>query len=485
MNNWCAAPVVLAALLLLALSTAPQLCEAIQSPAAWKGRRIYQVMTDRFSTTDNQNAPTCNPPDNIYCGGTYNGLTQQLDYIAGMGFDAIWISPIVENTPLGYHGYWAKNFFAVNPHFGTEQDLINFVQACHARNIWVMVDIVMNHAGPIGTDYGQIYPFNHSSHYHQQCEVTQYNCFTDMVYNCRLADLPDLNQSVPFVQQQLTASLQWVLGTFGFDGIRADTVMYIEQSFWATLVEAVGTPYLAGEVWSDFSCNQAYTQYGVPATINYPLWSTVRGVFQQDSSMYDLGHAWRDQMKLPHPDWELNFVDNQDNDRFLQASSSVQNYQSALAYIYWTNGVPCVYYGTEQYFTGTVSDNTNRQAMWTSNFAITGMYKFFQKLNAAYAIFGATQFAVEERWRDDSVYCMIRGTSMYCSSTSSQQQQRTIPNLPFAGQGTICEVFSNGGFCQAGASTMTITIPANQGPMIFFTQAMVQKIIANVSSKLI
>ncbi len=454
---------------------------AAQSPDAWRGRRIYQVMTDRFSTTDNQNAPSCYPPNNVYCGGTYQGLMQHLDYIQGMGFNAIWISPIIENTPLGYHGYWAKNFFAVNPHFGTQQDLVDFVNECHSRDIWVMVDVVMNHVGPIGTDYSQISPFNQSSMYHQQCQVTQYQCMSEMVYNCRLADLPDLNQSVPFVRQQLTAALQWALTTFGFDGIRADTVMYIKQEFWANLVSAVGTPYLAGEVWSDFSCNQIYAQYGVPATINYPLWYTVRSVFQQGNSMTTLGSTWRQQNTLPHPDRELNFVDNQDNDRFLQGSGSVPNYQAALAYIYWTNGVPCVYYGTEQYFQGTVSDNTNRQAMWSSNFAITDMYRFLQKLNSAYGVFNPTQFQVEERWMDDNMYCLIRGVSLLCTSTSSQQQQRTIPNLPFAGQGTVCELFTNG-WCQNGQSTMTITVPANQGLMLFFTQGMVQRIIANVST---
>jgi alpha-amylase len=460
------------------------LCHAVaggaRSPTEWVGRRIYQVMTDRFSTTDNGNAPVCYPPNNIYCGGTYQGLMQQLDYIQNMGFNAIWISPIVENTHLGYHGYWAKNFFAVNEHFGSQQDLVNFVQACHQRDIWVMVDVVMNHAGPIGTDYSQIYPFNQSWHYHPQCQVTQYQCLSEMVLDCRLADLPDLDQDQPFVQQQLTASLQWALTTFGFDGIRADTVMYIKQSFWSGLVSAVGTPYLAGEVWADFSCNQIYAQYGVPATINYPLYYAVRSVYQQGGSMRQLGTAWRQQATLPHPNHQLNFVDNQDNDRFLQASGSIPNYQGALAYLYWTNGVPCVYYGTEQYFQGTVSDNTNRQAMWTSNFAITGMYRFLQRLNAAYNVFNPTQYDVEERWQDDTMYCLIRGVSMLCTSTSSSEQQRSIPNLPFGNQGTICELFTNG-WCQNGQSTMTITVPANQGLMLFFTQGMVHRIISNIS----
>ena len=43
-----------------------------------------------------------------------------LDYIQGMGFDAIWISPVNDNLENGYHGYWATNFETINPHFGSE-----------------------------------------------------------------------------------------------------------------------------------------------------------------------------------------------------------------------------------------------------------------------------------------------------------------------------------------------------------------------------
>lgn len=52
-----------------------------------------------------------------------------------MGFTAVWISPIVLNTPNGYHGYWAQNFYEVNPYFGTEDDLKNFIAECHDRDV--------------------------------------------------------------------------------------------------------------------------------------------------------------------------------------------------------------------------------------------------------------------------------------------------------------------------------------------------------------
>ncbi len=65
--------------------------------------------------------------------------------ILDLGFDAIWISPIVDNYDSGYHGYWARKWYSINSHFGTSDDLKRLIVECHKRDIWVMVDIVANH----------------------------------------------------------------------------------------------------------------------------------------------------------------------------------------------------------------------------------------------------------------------------------------------------------------------------------------------------
>jgi alpha-amylase len=92
-----------------------------------------------------------------------------------MGFDAIWISPPVDNSNGGYHGYWARHWYEINSNFGSADDLKALVSAAHAKGIWVMVDVVANHVAPIGTDYGQISPFNQSSHYHSDCQISNWN----------------------------------------------------------------------------------------------------------------------------------------------------------------------------------------------------------------------------------------------------------------------------------------------------------------------
>ena len=115
------------AILLIALSQV-----SAHSKEEWKTRAIYQIITDRFATSDSS-APNCDLSN--YCGGTFKGIINKLDYIKGMGFDAIWISPVVENTEGSYLGYHAINLYKINGHFGSAQDLKDLVKAAHDKDI--------------------------------------------------------------------------------------------------------------------------------------------------------------------------------------------------------------------------------------------------------------------------------------------------------------------------------------------------------------
>lgn len=111
------------------------------SSADWRSRRIYQVMTDRFARTDGSTTAECQTGVGDWCGGTWAGLINRLDYIQNMGFDAIWISPItlqLEGLTVdgsAYHGYWQTNINEVEPNFGTSQDLQNLAAELHSRGM--------------------------------------------------------------------------------------------------------------------------------------------------------------------------------------------------------------------------------------------------------------------------------------------------------------------------------------------------------------
>merc|ERR1719329_1476359 len=122
----------------------------------WHGRSIYFVFTDRFAKSVDAGDFDEKCDGKKWCGGTLQGIIRKLDYIQGMGFDAIWITPPVKQVDwldnwngTGYHGYWASDFFAIDPHLGTEDDLLALKQECQKRAMLLMVDIVANHVGPV------------------------------------------------------------------------------------------------------------------------------------------------------------------------------------------------------------------------------------------------------------------------------------------------------------------------------------------------
>jgi alpha-amylase len=113
----------------------------------WRTRSIYQVMVDRFAVSDGSTTAPCNVTDRIYCGGTWKGLENHLDYIQGMGFDAIWISPISHGITgmtadgEGYTGHWVTDMTKLNSQFGNEEDLISLSNEVHNRGILPCVNV--------------------------------------------------------------------------------------------------------------------------------------------------------------------------------------------------------------------------------------------------------------------------------------------------------------------------------------------------------
>lgn len=120
---------------------------------------IYFVMTTRFYDGDPTNNVHCwqdekagNPDDDPAWRGDFKGLIEKLDYIKALGFTAIWITPVVENTSgYDYHGYHASDFSKVDSRYESEdctyQDLIN---ACHEKGMKIIQDVVLNHTGNFG-----------------------------------------------------------------------------------------------------------------------------------------------------------------------------------------------------------------------------------------------------------------------------------------------------------------------------------------------
>ncbi|MCH5149188.1 MAG: cadherin-like beta sandwich domain-containing protein [Spirochaetales bacterium] len=123
---------------------------------------IYFVMTTRFYDGDPSNNEYCwdeggeylpfGSPSDCAWRGDFKGLAEKLDYIKALGFSAIWITPVVQNASgIDYHGYHAYDFSTVDPRYeSTDYKYQDFINACHAKGIKVIQDIVLNHTGNFG-----------------------------------------------------------------------------------------------------------------------------------------------------------------------------------------------------------------------------------------------------------------------------------------------------------------------------------------------
>jgi glycosidase len=227
----------------------------------WREEFVYFLMVDRFHD-DASRQPMRKPgrsagiqaPNDFY-GGKIKGIARNLDYVAGLGCTAIWLSPVFENNPGAYHGYNINNYLDVDPHFGTKQDLIDLVQAAHGRNppLRIILDVVLNHSGDNWAYPGNVpyYYFNDQQFsfgfwrredrpipvelrkdylYHRRGEIRNYNDDRE-VQNGDIVSLKDYANDDNAVGSELLdvlikAHCYWIREA-DVDGFRVDAVKHV------------------------------------------------------------------------------------------------------------------------------------------------------------------------------------------------------------------------------------------------------------------
>ncbi|KAL1962885.1 hypothetical protein VTN77DRAFT_9063 [Rasamsonia byssochlamydoides] len=365
------------------------------SPAEWRKQSIYFLLTDRFGREDNSTTAACDVSERIYCGGSWQGIINHLDYIQGMGFTAIWISPVTEQLPQdtgegeAYHGYWQQRIYNVNSNFGTSDDLAALSKALHDRGMYLMVDVVANDMGYDGdgddVDYSVFDPFYSSSYFHPYCLISNYNNQTN-VEDCWLGDttvsLPDLNTTEPVVR---TIWYDWVadlVSNYSIDGLRIDTVKHVEKSFWPGYNSAAGV-YCVGEVFDgDPSYTCPYQDY-LDGVLNYPIYYQLLYAFESSSgsisNLYDMINSVASD--CADPTLLGNFIENHDNPRFADYTSDYSLAKNVISFIFFSDGIPIVYAGQEQHYDGG-NDPYNREATWLSGYSTTAeLYTFIANTN--------------------------------------------------------------------------------------------------------
>ena len=366
-------------------------------------------------------------------------MQNQLDYINGMGFDAIWISPIVENTPGSYHGYHLTNLYTLNTNFGSESDLKALITAAHNKGIWVMVDVVANHVGPVGTDYSRINPFNKAEHYHDWCDIRDWTN-QNQVENCRLCELPDLKQENDWVTQKLLDWIKDIVKKYNFDGIRIDTIMEVPKWFWDKFRTAAGV-FQIGEAFDGRLDYVADYQRHLDSVFNYPLYYTIKSSFCGTFKNLE-GYWFNSRSHFPAPEYMATFVENHDNPRFLNQCNDKGKFTNAVIFSLLWEGIPVFYYGGEQYYAGGADPN-NREPLWGNYNTKSTLYGLLKATNDLRKKVSIWNFKITQRYADDNFYAFTRGNVLACF-TNVKSCQRTITYHDFKNGDKLCNVLYSG-----------------------------------------
>ncbi|KAL4781709.1 glycoside hydrolase superfamily [Aspergillus varians] len=354
-------------------------------------------MTDRFARTDSSTTYVCNLEEGLYCGGTWRGTIDHLDYIQGMGFDAVMISPIIKNIEErvsygeAYHGYWPQDMFSLNPHFGTHEDLLDLSQALHNRGMFLMMDTIINNmayptnGGNPATDvnYSSLNPFNDPEFYHPYCKIYDWNDYPQVQY-CWTGDdivaLPDLKTEDERVQSILEMWIQQMISTYSIDGLRLDAAKHITPSFLPRFQEAADI-FMFGELYErsvDIICNY---QNNIRSITNYPIYFALLDAFNLGNTDSLPNQVENMKDRCPNVTELTIFSENHDNARFSSLNDDLNLAKNVLTFTLLFDGLPIIYQGQEQHFSGD-TDPRNREALWPSAYNTSSpLYKTITTLN--------------------------------------------------------------------------------------------------------
>lgn len=247
--------------------------------------------------------------------------------------------------------------------------------------MFVMVDVVANHMGQGAIIKNSPAPLNQASSYHTACDINYDN--QTSIETCRISNLPDINTQNTEIRTLLNTWVAWLVKEYQFDGVRIDTVKHVEKDFWPDFSSSTGV-YSIGEVWSGNSTYLAPYAKLMPGLLNYAIYYPMNSFYQQQGS----AQALVDMMNtisntFPDPSALGTFLDNHDNPRWLNVMNDQTLLKNALAYVILARGIPILYYGTEQGYSGG-ADPANREDLWRTGYNTSApLYQAIKKLTAA------------------------------------------------------------------------------------------------------
>ena len=275
-----------AVLIFVCLFTSVSSNDAIaQTPtsAFWRNATVYFMLTDRFKNGEPENDLSYNRTTEPallrgFEGGDIQGIIDKIEdgYFTALGVDAIWMTPVIEQIhgyddssgiTYSYHGYWPKDWTAVDANFGTEAQLAQMIKTAHAHNIRVLIDVIINHTGPATQmdvswpdEWVRTRPICNWSSYIQNTQCVIATSLPDIKTESEVpVELPDflldkwqtegrLEQELAELEQFFARTgyppapkyyiVKWLtdwVREYGVDGFRVDTAKHVEAEIWTIL----------------------------------------------------------------------------------------------------------------------------------------------------------------------------------------------------------------------------------------------------------
>lgn len=423
---------------------------------------LYFIIVDRFHDGNPENSEGPNPelydPEGKdwgkYWGGDLQGVIDKLDYLKNLGITAVWLTPLFEQVEslfinsAAIHGYWTKDFKRINPRFINKDDepslnktqeakntvFDRLIEELHKRKMKLVLDIVCNHSSPdfsgkkglLYDDGELIADFNNDKNnwYHHYGEVTNWEDEWQ-VQNCELSGLATFNENnIEYRNYIKSAIKQWL--DRGVDALRVDTVKHMPIWFWQEFNGDIQTHkpdvFIFGE-WiynstgDDRSVEFAnesgmsLLDFGLAMAVRQALGAGAEAGFQLMQDVLDQDYRYYSATEL------ITFIDNHDMHRFQTLNSDPELLRLAIAFIMTSRGIPCLYYGTEQYLHDDTNGDSNpygnndpyNRPMMQSWDTETPLYRETRLLSGLRRLNPAVSMGSQwQKYLTPDVYCYVR-----------------------------------------------------------------------------
>lgn len=353
------------------------------APAWTRDAVVYNIFPDSFAA-GKRLAPNGAPPCR---GGTVRGVTENLDYIASLGFNCIYLNPIF--AARSYHRYDTLDYYRIDPHMGAEDDLRDLVRRAHALGIRVILDGVFNHVSSDHPFFRDVLEKGRASRYYS-CfyalpetprlpaagDLPGYTCFS------YVADMPKTNTADPFLRQYFCDIGAYWVRKFDVDGWRLDVANELDdgflRAFRASVKAAKSDALIVGEVWE----NAAHYLGGdmLDSAMNYDFRRYCRRFFAEqtvDAETFDTNVST---LLLRYNEnalfAQLNLLDSHDVSRFLSlCGGKTERMELAVLLQMTFPGMPCVFYGDEKGLCGESEPEYRRPMEWDASSPLEEVYR--------------------------------------------------------------------------------------------------------------